>query len=246
MQQVKEFSKVMKYLKLLIAFVIILNFGNCSTMSVNKQAANLSSITVNKTYQVRVRSGNLAMDKLIYEFASAELGKYLRMDNSEPFNSFIDIEFLSKSKKGFSGITAGYVNNVFYGNSWYTGNETPGLSNVYRSTGTEITPGESFTWQNSTMVVTIQDMESKILWKAHYNYKGGSEFAWLYVNTADEAARISLDRIIKQFEKDFIIIPKAEDKTKDKKPGIALIVEKQKAPEPQHDTVTDETVPDKK
>jgi hypothetical protein len=236
----------MKYLKLFTALVVILNFNNCSTMSVNKQAANLSSITVNKTYQLRVRSGNLAMDKLIYEFASAELGKYLRMNNKEPVNSFIDIEFLSKSKRAFAGINAGYVNNVFYGNSWYTGSETPGLSNAYRSAGTEITPGGSFTWQNSTMLVTIQDMESRILWKAHYNYKGGSEFAWVYVNTADEAARISLNKIIKQFEKDFIIIPKAEDKIKYEKPGIALIVEKQKAPGSQHDNVTEEAVPDEK
>lgn len=232
----------MKYLKLLIAVLIVFNFSNCSTMSINKQAANLSSITVNKTYQVRVRSGNLAMDKLIFKTASAEFGKYLRMHGEEPFNTVIDIVFMSKSKKGFAGAASGYVNNVLYGNSWYTGSEIFG----YQSMDTEIATGGPFTWQNSTMIVTIMELEGKVLWDAQYNYKGDIELSRLYVSTADEAAMISLVTIIKQFEKDFIIIPSAENRNNNIKPGIALIVEKQKSPESQKDQVTEETVTDKK
>jgi len=52
---------------------------------------------------VRVRSGNLAMDKLIYKTSSAAFGKYLRMHGEEPFNTVIDIVFMSKSREGFAG-----------------------------------------------------------------------------------------------------------------------------------------------
>jgi hypothetical protein len=230
----------MKYLKLLTAVLIIFNFSNCSTISTNKQAANLSSITVNKTYQVRVRSGNIAMDKLIYKTASAEFGKYLRMHGEEPFNTVIDIVFMSKSRKGFAGAASGYVNNVIYGNSWYTGSETFG----YQSMDTEIAPGGPFTWQNSTMIATIREPEGKVLWDAQYNYKGDIELSRLYVSTADEAAMASLVTIIKLFEKDFIIVPSA--KNRNKKPGIALILEKQKSSESQKDQGTEETITDEK
>jgi hypothetical protein len=232
----------MKYLKLLIAGLIIFNLSNCSTISINKQAANLSSITVNKTYQVRVRSGNLAMDKLIFKTASAEFGKYLRMHGEEPFNTVIDIVFMSKSRKGFAGASNGYVNNVLYGNSWYTGSETFG----YQSMDTEIASGGPFTWQNSTMIVTIKELEGKVLWDALYNYKGDIELSRLYVSTADEAAMASLVTIIKLFEKDFIIVPSAENRNNNKKPGIALIIERQKSPESQKDQITEETITDKK
>jgi len=220
----------MKYLKLLIAGLIVFNLINCSTISVNKQAANLSSITVNKTYQVRVRSGNIAMDKLIYKTASAEFGKYLRMNSEEPFNTVIDIVFMSKSRKGFAGASNGYVNNVLYGNSWYTGSETFG----YQSMDTEIAPGGPFTWQNSTMIVTIKELEGKVLWDAQYNYKGDVDLSRLYVSSADEAAMTSLVTIIKRFEKNFIIVPSA------------LIIEKQKSSESQKDQGTEETVTDEK
>jgi len=233
----------MKYLKLLIAGLIVFNLSNCSTISVNKQAANLSSITVNKTYQVRVRSGNLAMDKLIYKTASAEFGKYLRMQGEEPFNTVIDIVFMSKSRKGFAGASNGYVNNVLYGNLWYTGSETFG----YQSMDTEIASGGPFTWQNSTMIVTIKEQEgNKILWETQYNYKGDIDPSRLLVRSADEAAMASLVIIINQFEKDFIIVPSAESGNNNKKPGIALIIETQKSPESKKDPGTEETVTDEK
>jgi len=234
----------MKYLKLFTAFVIIFIFNNCSTMSINKQAANLSSITADRTYQLRVRSGNLTMDKIIYESASAEFGKYLQIHNKNTFNSLIEIVFTNASKKSFTGSTAGYTTNVLYGDTWYTGDDDSSLKSHNPMAGTEIISGGTWTSQSSTMTVAIKDIEGKILWNAQYNYKGAYEASGLYVKTSDEAARISLDRIIKQFEKDFIIIPKAEDKTRDKKPVAALIIESQESPGPQMDPVLEETGPD--
>jgi hypothetical protein len=234
----------MKYLKLLIALVVIFNFNNCSTMSVNKQAANLSSITADRTYQVRVRSGNLAMDKIIYESASAEFGRYLQINSRNTFNSHIDIIFSSTSKKGFSGPSAGYTTNVLYGDKWYTGDDNSSLKSYNPMAGTEIIPGGLWTSQSSAMMVTIKDIEGKILWNAQYNYKGAYDASRLNVKTSDEAARLSIDRIIKQFEMDFLFIPKAEDKIQAGKPDFALIVEKQTTPGSQDDSVAEETVPD--
>ena len=231
----------MKNVTLLIAMSIILYLSGCSTIISSKQAANLSSITADKTYQVRVRSGNIAIDKLIYKTASAEFGKYLRMQGQEPSNAVVDIVFLSKSEKGFSGAANSYVNNVYYGNSWYTGNETSG----YQSVDREIAPGGPFTWQNSTMTVTIREREGKVLWDCQYNYKGGLELSRVYVSSADEAAMISLSKIIKLFEKDFIMVRPAENRNY-KNPGIALIVEKKNSPESREDQVTEESGIDKK
>jgi len=231
----------MKDVTLFIAVLIILYLSSCSTIISSKQAANLSSITVNKTYQVRVRSGNIAIDKLIYKKASAEFGKYLRMHGQGPFNAVIDIVFLSKSEKGFSGAASSYVNNVYYGNSWYTGNETFG----YQSVDREIAPGGPFTWQNSTMTVTIRERDGNELWGCQYNYKGSLELSRLYVSSADEAAMVSLSKIIKLFEKDVIMAQPAGNKNY-KNPGIALIVEKQKSPEYQDGQVIEETGIDKK
>ncbi len=234
----------MKYLKLFTALVFIFIFNNCSTMSINKQAANLSSITADRTYQVRVRSGNLTMDKIIYESASAAFGRYLQIYKKDTFNSLIEIVFTSASKKSFTGSTAGYTTNVLYGDTWYTGDDNSSLKSYNPMAETEIIPGGVWTSQSSTMMVAIKDIEGKILWSVQYNYKGVYEASGLYVKTADEAARLSIDRIIKQFEKDFLFIPKAENNTRDKKPDFALIVEKQKAPEFQDDIVIEETSPD--
>jgi len=231
----------MKDMRLFIALLISLYLGGCSTISSSKQAASLSSITVNKTYQVRVRSGNIAVDKLIYKTASAEFGKYLRMHGQEPFNTVIDIVFLSKSEKGFSGAANSYVNNVYYGNSWYTGNEIFG----YQSVDREIAPGGPFTWQNSTMTVTIREREGKVLWDCQYNYKGSLELSRLYVSSADEAAMVSLSKIIKLFEKDFIKAGPAGNKNY-KNPGIALVVDKQETREYEDGQVIEQTGTDGK
>jgi len=106
---------------------------------------------------------------------------------------------------------------------------------------TEIASGGPFTWQNSTMIVTIKELEGKVLWEAHYNYKGDIDPSRLLVRSADEAAMASLVIIINQFEKISLLslLLKVEIIIKT---GIALIIEKQKSPESQKDPGTEETV----
>lgn len=220
------YKTAMDYFRLFIASVLLMSSIGCSTISSNRQAVNLSALTAGKTYQVRVRSGNLALDKIIYDYVSLKFGEYLQMAGKKQFDNYIEIVFQSTLKEGISKSSAGYITNMIYGNSWYTGDDSPWSGDYPSSSGTEIIPGGMSSRQNSTTTVVLRDSEGSILWRARCLYKGGSELSGLYVKAADEAARISLDKIIMQFEKDFIFIPKAaEHEDQNKMPGIALVIE---------------------
>jgi hypothetical protein len=220
------FKIVTNNFKLLIAAAVLLNIIGCSTISTNKRAANLSALTANKTYQLRVRSGNLALDKIIYDYTSTRLGEYLRIACRQNCDNYIEIVFTSTLKDGVSGSSAGYATNMIYGSSWYTGDDAPWLNRYYPGSEMEIAGGGIFSRQNSTIIATIRDMQDGILWKTHFTYKGGTDLSGLYVKTADEAARVSLDTVIERFEKDFILTPEVKGpEARDKMPAVALIID---------------------
>jgi len=196
---------------------------NCSTMSTNKRAATLSAITANKTYQIRVRSGNIALDKIIHAYASSRFGEYLQWTSDESADNYFEIVFSGSSAHKINSSAAAYTQNMIYGDAWYTGDDIRWSGNVFMPEA-EITSGSIFTWQKSIMTVMMKDSEERILWGAHFNYKGISEPAGLYINTADEAARISIDRIAERFKNDYIFIQKSQ--VQNKMPDIALIVER--------------------
>jgi len=212
------FSKRMDFLKLLITLLVLLNLYACSSVWSHKKTSNLPAIVVNKTYQVRVRSGNHAIDKLIYEYTSARFGKYLRISDKGPFTNLVEIEFGSTSKS-INGTAAGYIENVYYGNKWYTGGGSPEGSRV---PGDEITPGGILVRQDSHMVLTIKNIEGDQLWMAVYDYKWSSDLSGIYVSRADEAAKISLEKLAGRFEEDFLMDPYGNPRM----PGVALIIEK--------------------
>ncbi len=171
------------------------------------------------------------MDKLVYELAYIQFGKYLPISEEEPFTGFIEILFMSTSNKWLKGPVAGYKINLIYGNSWYTGDETFSFNVHNQPIGMEITPGGVFAWQNSNMSVTLRDINGKKLWSAHYHYKGRQEFSGLSVKTADAAAHLCLYRIIDYFMKDYMINTEiSTHKDKIKIPIIALMVESKKSP----------------
>jgi hypothetical protein len=57
-------------------------------------------------------------------------------------------------------------------------------------------------WQNSTMLVVIRAPSKERLWTGEYNYKGGMEMSGFKVTTKEEAAKLVVQRISKQFESD--------------------------------------------
>lgn len=218
--------KVMGMLRSVAVMVIALSIASCSTMRTEKNAVTSTALTADRTYQIKVRSGNIALDRMIHDYASARFEEYLKLGTREGSNSSVEIVFSSLSRKGFKGVSAGYVTNVIYGGSWYTGEDVSWLNVYIPDSRSEITPGGILKWQNSTMTVAVKDAEGKILWEAHYNYSGALDPSMLYVDTADEAARLSLDRIVKQLREKIIAAPVAAEETqKIWKPSIALAVE---------------------
>jgi hypothetical protein len=70
---------------------------------------------------------------------------------------------------------------------------------TYASSG----QGNAFAdWQNSTMLVVIRDSQKERLWSGEYGYKGGMEMSGFSVTTREEAAKLVVKRLSKQFETD--------------------------------------------
>ena len=179
--------------------------AGCSTIRIHSGAEDLSSIRAEQSYGVRVRSGNLALDKLIYDIAYAEFGRHLPVSENGQYTGFIDIVFASASETAFSGASAGFAANMAYGDGWFTGDEAAWISRDSAYPDSGIAPGGIFSWQESTMVVTLRDISNRKLWKADFHYRGGRDLTALYIKTADDAARFCLDRIIEAFEKEYVL-----------------------------------------
>lgn len=181
---------------------------SCSTMQTQTGIEGVSTLTENQPYQLRVRSGNSTMDKIIYEFALFEFGKYLPISEGDSYIGTIEIIFASTSESSFVGSTSAFTTGYGYGNAWYTGSGYIGLSGTTSTFGSSITSGSTFTWQNSTMLIAIKSSQERRLWMADYKYKGGWEMSGFSVNTADEAARLCIKRIVAKLTRDFPDIEK--------------------------------------
>ena len=145
----------MKYIQSVSILCMIVFISACTTVSTMKYQPDFSDIQIKEVYQVRVRTGNITLDDLLYQSAVYTFGKYLQLANEEPITGYIDISFTSTAKKLFSGSRNGYTTNVAYGNGWYTGDRS--LTGEYQlpSPGHEIIPGSLFSCQNSIMNVVI-------------------------------------------------------------------------------------------
>ncbi|GEM_PF-2852647 len=197
----------MSHLRLFISiwFIALAASGTgCSTVRIHSQAEDLSAIRAEQSFGIRVRSGNLALDKLIHDTAYAEFGRHLPVSGNGPYTGFIDIVFTSASGTVFGGASAGFTADMAYGDNWFTGDESAwtGGNSAYAESG--IAPGGIFSWQDSTMTVTLRDISNRRLWKAVFHYRGGRDITALYIKTADDAARFCLDRIIEAFEREYV------------------------------------------
>lgn len=217
----------MKYIQIVPVLCMIVVITACSTVSTVQYQPDYADIQINEVYQVRVRTGNITLDDLLYQSAVYEFGKYLKLANEGPITGYIDISFTSTAKKLFSGSRKGYTKNVAYENRWYTGDSSFIADYQPPLPGHEIIPGNLFTWQNSIMNILIQDLQGNILWASSHRYSGGTEKSGFYVKTSDYAARLCLSSIIERFESDYAIHTSPSEETgKARKPFIALIVKK--------------------
>ncbi|KPK35959.1 MAG: hypothetical protein AMK70_04060 [Nitrospira bacterium SG8_35_1] len=225
----------MKYTQRALILCIIAFISGCTTVGTVKYQPDYSEIQIKEIYQVRVRTGNITLDRLMYTKASHEFGKYLNLASEGPLTGYIDISFTSTAKKLFSASRKGYTTNIAYGKAWYTGDSSFTAEYHPPAPGSEIDQGSHVTWQNSIMNVLIQDSQGNVLWAASYRYRGGTEKSGFHVKTSDYAAAYCLSSIIDRFESDYGIHTSPSG---DAKAGVPLIALKVKhRPPVQHSTI---------
>ena len=208
----------MHNIKFFVTLIIILTLAGCSTIETRKSVPDLQTITMGNNYRVRVKTGNLALDRIIYNSANTIFSKYLPVLEGLEYTGFIEVVFASALSQSKSA----YKTNVLYGDKWYTGSNA---DNIHFPDEDEIARRSFLTWQNSKMTVSIKDIKGNTLWIANYQYKGGEDFNEIFAGTADVAAKLCLDRIVSKFRQDFNIkSSQVAEKQKKKLPTIALII----------------------
>jgi hypothetical protein len=89
--------------------------------------------------------------------------------------------------------------DVEFGRSLDITDNTPGRGTI-EITYTAATDANGFAaWQNSTTLVVIRGPQRERLWTGEYDYKGGMELSGFAVNSAAEAAKLSVQRLAKKF-----------------------------------------------
>jgi hypothetical protein len=170
-------------------------------MEVSQESPSASDIRCCR-YQLRVRTGNQLMDQIVFEQARLHLGKVIEIaEQASGDSGAIEVTFTSSSQSAFVGTSTAFANTAGYVDGWYTGNAAS-FSGSASTVATRVTTGSTFTWQNSTMFVTLKNPEGKRLRTTQYNYKGGWEFSGWVVNTPDEASNLCLKRIAQRLSKD--------------------------------------------
>ena len=81
------------------------------------------------------------MDKLVYEFAYLEFGKYLPIAERGSFTGTVDIIFSSSSESAFLGSSAVYATTTGYVNGWYTGTGYVGVTGNASTVSSGISAG---------------------------------------------------------------------------------------------------------
>ncbi len=183
------------------SFIVLSLCVGCSSTHSRKYAKHLPYTTGERAYQIKVRSGNLAMDDNIYALAFSDFSKYLPVSKRGPYVGFIEITFKSSSKTLFKDPVPGYLTNIQYGDAWFTGNINE--INDKLMAKTEIKPGGVFTDQDSVMTVVIKDIKGRKIWNADDKYNSHEIFSVQGVDSADKAASSSIHKLVEFLRSDF-------------------------------------------
>lgn len=182
---------------IIVLFMILLSA--CSTMRTEKSTDSFSTLMDNQPYQLRVRSGHSIMDRVIYETASFEFGKYLAISKTDSYRGTIEIIFAGTPDRSYLDSTSDFSTSYVPENAWYTGSDYIGLSE-HESDGTA--SGIIMTGK-STMYIAVKDSHAESLWAADYKYKRDTELSTFTAATEEKAARLCIKRIVKKLKHDF-------------------------------------------
>jgi hypothetical protein len=184
-----------------LGLALLLTVTGCSTVETSglaqPQVQNLSKERI----QLRVRTGNEQMDRLLYEMAYQQFADVLPLREREPYTATFDITFSSATAGGFVGSSSTVSSATASGAGWYTGGTSMGTVSMHGASST-VSTGTFLQWQNSIMLAVLKRDDGERLWSADYNYKGGWEMSGWVVNTPEEAARLVTKRLKARFVAD--------------------------------------------
>jgi hypothetical protein len=199
----KEFLMNRMIRLILIIVPLLVMVSSCSTMRTEKSADSFSTLADNQPYQMRVRSGHSIMDRIIYEAASLEFGKYLAISETNSYRGTIEIIFSGTSGSSFLESTTDFSTSSVAGNAWYIGSGYIGLSGTDSEHETGSTSASTVMPEKSTMYVTIKGSQEERLWIADYKYKRDLELSAFTAATEEKGAKLCIKRIVKKLKDDF-------------------------------------------
>lgn len=194
-------NRMTRFISIIVLFIIVA--CACSTMRTGKGADSFAVLADSQPYQLRVRSGHSIMDRIIYESALREFGRYLSISRTDSYQGTIEIIFAGTSKSSFLDSTADFSTSSVTGNAWYTGNEYIGLSGSDSAHETGSTFEDTEMPEKSTMLVNIKASHSETLWTADYKYKRDLEVSGFVTDTEEKTAKLCIKRIVKKLKDDF-------------------------------------------
>jgi hypothetical protein len=198
----------MIYMRFIITLLLIVNLTGYANAENLGKTLTLKDIKSGQNYQVRVRTGNLALDQRVYSATIDILSRYLPISGEASYTGFIEVIFSSTLGQGVLGSKPAYSASVVYGDKWFTDSTNAELLSPMEVESNE---GGIIRWQKSWMKLTIKDLKDNKLWSSEYTYKGGQDITGL-MNKTNEGANLCLDRIVSKFKSDFNIDQKPANK----------------------------------
>ena len=105
----------MIYIRILITLLITLNLAAYANAESRTKKRSLKDIKSGQNYKVRLRTGNLELDKRVYSAALDSLSEYLPISNEVSYTGFIEVIFSSTLGQGILGSKPAYSTTVEYG-----------------------------------------------------------------------------------------------------------------------------------
>jgi len=134
-----------------------------------------------------------------------EFGQLLNInENESQLNRCgkLEITFTSTTDGGLFGSSSTISSADSTSIGWFDGDRYWGGTGYASGSSSDMPSGSMLSWQNSTMLITLKDVDGTRLWTADYEYKGGSDISGFWVNTAEGAARVCIKRLKARMEKD--------------------------------------------
>ena len=194
-------NRIIRCISIIVPLIVMVS--GCSTMRTEKSADTFPTLAANQPYQIRVRSGHPIMDRIIFESASLEFGRYLAISEADSYKGTLEIIFAGSWGSTFLDSTSDFSTSSVPGNAWYTGNDYIGLSGGDSEDESSSASANADIAEKTTMRVTMKDSHAERLWTADYKYKRDLELSGFSTDTEEKVARLCIKRIVEKLTDDF-------------------------------------------